>query len=87
MSGYFDYIQNQFEETINEINILIESDEYDSSTVDEFREAIRKIKTLRIVLDRIDFLASGEESEDSFHQGLMDDYEEMDHSEFVELRF
>lgn len=84
MSGYFDYIQNGFDGLITELQNLIESN-YEQETIYEFERALEIAKELHVLIDHIDYLVSGEETEESFHQGLIEDLEEID--EYDELQF
>ena len=84
MSGYFDYIQNSFEGLITELQNLTEAS-YSEETIYEFERALEMAKELHVLIDRIDYLVSGEETEESFHQGLVEDLEEI--NEFDELQF
>lgn len=87
MSGYFDYAQNVFDELIIELKGLTESEDYNETTVTEFKKALRTSQELQILIDRIDYLVSGEETEESFHQSLGDELEELDSEELFELDF
>ena len=87
MSGYFDYAQNVFAELIIELRGLTESGDYNETTVSEFKKALRISRELQILIDRIDYLVSGEETEESFHQSLGDELEELDSEELFELDF
>lgn len=87
MSGYFDYAQNVFDELIIELKGLTESEDYNETTVAEFKKALRTSQELQILIDRIDYLVSGEETEESFHQSLGDELEELDSEELFELDF
>ena len=91
MSGYFDYVQNGFDELINELKYLTESEEFTPRTTDEFSRALSLAKELKVLVDRIDYLASGEETEESFHESLADDLESLEYNsmelEVQELRF
>lgn len=87
MSGYFDYAQNVFDELIIELKGLTESEDYNETTVSEFKKALRISQELQILIDRIDYLVSGEETEESFHQSLGDELEELDSEELFELDF
>lgn len=87
MSGYFDYAQNVFDELIIELKGLTESEDYNETTVAEFKKALRTSQELQILIDRIDYLVSGEETEESFHQSLGDELEELDSEDLFELDF
>ena len=71
MSGNFDYIQNEFDQLIGELQDLTES-HYSEVTIHEFEKALELTIILKSLVDRIDYLVSGEETEESFHQELDD---------------
>lgn len=87
MSGYFNYEQNSFDNLIEELQRLCESDLYSNSILEEFYKALTRARELKILIDRIDLLASGDESEEEFHEGLLDDMEYLDYSDISELDF
>jgi hypothetical protein len=81
--GHFDYIQYRFNDVIEEIKELIESnnieDEYGNKydfselTLDEFEKAIKILKLAIIYVQRIDWLVSGDDGEETFHERIKED--------------
>jgi hypothetical protein len=85
--GFFNYEQYRIQRIADEIEQLIlnnnsdELDEYGSpkgcgfslKTVEEFQTGLVHLKTALIYAQRIDWLVSGDDSEDKFHERLEDD--------------
>lgn len=85
--GAFDYKQYQIGYIADEIEQLIETNDSDErnewgdtvgahylpETVTEFKKALRALKIAQIYAHRIDWLVSGDDSEDSFHARLAKD--------------
>jgi hypothetical protein len=78
--GAFDYLQTRFEwdDAIERIADQIAHNpyEFDEKTINEFREGLLIIKKSRIYLQRIDWLLSGDDGEESFHERLKEDLTE-----------
>lgn len=90
--GYFDYKQYEIDAIIDSINRLIENNgsdivdemnmdvkkyqNYDKQTIKMFKEAVNLLSMGSIFAQRIDWLVSGDDSEDSFHARLLDDIDE-----------
>lgn len=82
--GHFDYKQYQLGYISDEIEELIlknGSDELDDwgdkryaeylhETIEEFKNAVRHLRLAQIYVQRIDWLVSGDDGEDSFHRRL-----------------
>jgi hypothetical protein len=85
--GYFNYQQHRFPVIADEIQRLIdnnESDEtdrwedpigrnYEPATIAEFRMGIAYLHLAAIYMQRIDYLVSNDDSEESFHRRLQHD--------------
>lgn len=84
--GRFDYLQYRFPEIVEAIEQEIinnnaepkpedwfEPNNFREETIAEFRKGIEYIKKAQIYAQRIDWLLSGDDSEDSFHERLYDD--------------
>ena len=85
--GHFNYIQYKLEDVAREIeNIIAENDSnelneygekigknYSEETIDEFMNAIVFLELCEIYIQRIDYLLSGDDGEDSFHSNLRKD--------------
>ena len=75
--GHFDYAQYKIGDIADSIEQLIynnnseDSDgRYSDETISEFRTAVRLLKRAEIYAQRIDWLVSGDDGEDSFHKRL-----------------
>lgn len=78
--GYFDYIQYRIGQAADEVNSYIrrcesgEKDEfgygpeYKRETIEKFRECEHTLRRASEMLQRVDWLASGDDGEDSFHK-------------------
>jgi hypothetical protein len=87
--GHFNYDQYKIEYIADEVEQLIinndseELDEYGSflgshftpETIDEFKKGLLLLRQARIYVQRIDWLVSGDDGEDSFHRRLKHDLE------------
>lgn len=82
--GHFNYDQYKMDYIADEIEDLIvhngsdEKDEwgynrhseYSPETIEEFKKAVYYLRMAKLYAHRIDWLVSGDDSEDSFHQRL-----------------
>ena len=80
--GHFDYVQYQFNEVAEEIDRLIKinrkgglmdsGDYYDydfsDATMTRFREAAHTVRLAQQMVQRIDWLVSGDDGEEAFHK-------------------
>jgi hypothetical protein len=85
--GHFNYIQYKLEDIAEELeNIIVENDSdelneygdrigknYSEETIDELMNAIVFLELCEIYIQRIDYLLSGDDGEDSFHSNLRKD--------------
>jgi len=76
--GRFDYLQSRFEwndaiEIINS-NVINNKYNFNEETIIEFKKAIIIIEKARIYLQRIDYLLSDDDSEKTFHERLIEDF-------------
>lgn len=88
--GRFDYIQYRISQAADEVNQYIrrcESDErdeygykpeYSPETLQKFRECELTLRKASVMLHRVDYLASGDDGEDSFHSRLDKELSELD---------
>jgi len=90
--GHFDYKQYQLEYIADEIEQLIldnDSEEvneygdikgygYSQETIEKFKLARMTLLLAQIYVQRIDWLVSGDDGEDSFHRRLGDDIDALD---------
>jgi len=77
--GRFNYLQNRYEweDMFEVIQRHIEHNEYDytEKTVEEFRKGLEVIKKAQIYMQRIDYLLSSDDGEESFHIRLKQELE------------
>lgn len=55
--------------------------DYTEETIREFRNAIGVLKRARVYAQRVDWLLSGDDNEESFHERLKEELEELDKEE------
>jgi hypothetical protein len=85
--GHFDYKQYQIEDIADEIEELIEDNlfkdeygycrNYSAETLDRFVEAVKALRIAEVYATRVDWLVSGDDGEDTFHQRLRADLREV----------
>ena len=85
--GHFNYAQFRFREVAEELDELIapSSDSYyygaySLETLQQFEIAKKFIETSAIYLQRIDWLVSGDDGEDTFHERLRDELNNQMHA-------
>jgi hypothetical protein len=85
--GHFDYQQYRLHDIAQQIAELIESNDdttrnsygettghgFTAETIARFREAVRFLRIAEIYAQRVDWLVSCDDGEDSFHKRLADD--------------
>lgn len=88
--GFFDYKQYQLSEIEDSINELVRSNDDESldewgyrkgraftdETIHEFKKAAEYLKLAQIYAQRIDWLISGDDSEETFHERLKKELKE-----------
>jgi hypothetical protein len=82
--GYFDYIQFRFDDVLEQIQGLIDNNNvttddrnarnYSPETIEKFEFAFNALNNAKIYLHRIDWLVSNDDSEESFHKRLQEDF-------------
>jgi len=89
--GHFNYSQYRLQEIADEIQQVVETNdstelnewggcigrEYTPETIARFNEAIKVLKAAQVYAQRIDWLLSGDDGEDSFHARLAKDMAEL----------
>lgn len=76
--GHFDYKQYGIGYIADKVEQLIYSnDGYSVETVEEFKKGLYYLKMAQIYAQRIDWLVSSDDSEDSFHKRLAKDLAEV----------
>ena len=72
--GYFDYVQDRMLRAADRLASVIETDDqYSKETLAEFGKALTMLRASAIYLQRIDWLISGDDSEETFHKRLKED--------------
>lgn len=75
--GHFDYQQYRLEDMADEIRNLIalnespafnKEEKYSAETIAKFLEADKTLRLAAVMVQRIDWLVSGDDSEESFHE-------------------
>ena len=87
--GYFDYIQFGIRDTAEKIRKLVrENDNYShplsGETIARFNEAALLLSYAEVYVHEIDWLASGDTGEDSFHKNLEEAFKNLPHKMFSE---
>lgn len=94
--GHFNYDQYKFGYIADEVEQLIRdngSDEkdqwgynkhstFDKKTIDKFVEGLLIMRMAQVYAQRIDWLVSGDDGEDSFHNRLKKDIQDLQESHF-----
>lgn len=77
--GYFDYTQHRISDVADSIQDVIDNNSCDfkQETIDRFKEAIVINRKAAIFTQRIDWLFSGDDGEDSFHKRLAEELKEI----------
>lgn len=85
--GYFDYKQYHIQDIKDLIQEMIDNNDipdgdgytrqYSKETIWEFQEAVEHLKIAYLYAQRIDYLRSGDDSEESFHTRLKEDVEKL----------
>lgn len=79
--GHFDYQQRHLDDIANQIEHVVENNtekdywNYSEETLDEFRTAISLLRVARVYVQRIDWLLSDDDGEETFHERLKKDLE------------
>jgi hypothetical protein len=73
--GHFNYDQFRINDIADSIKEYIKDNKYEYSkeTIQEFMNGIRTLNVARIYAQRIDWLLSGDDGEDSFHKRLVEE--------------
>ena len=72
--GYFDYTQARIDGAAGRVSSLIETnDQYSNETLAEFGKALTVLRVAAVYLRYIDWLVSGDDTEETFHKRLKED--------------
>ena len=89
--GHFDYKQYVLGDIADQIQELIDNNEnetltpwhtkkgnfFNEKTIAEFKAAVYLLRSTQILVHRIDWLVSGDDGEENFHQRLFKDLEKL----------
>lgn len=79
--GHFDYKQYQISDIADSIDKLIldetRNPAYSQQTIEEFNRAVNLLRLASVYVQRIDWLVSGDDGEDSFHRRLQEELVEL----------
>jgi len=78
--GYFDYDQYKIAIIAESIQSLIEDNkqEFSDETIAEFKKGIEVLNRASVYAQRIDWLVSCDDSEESFHKRLAHDLDQLE---------
>lgn len=93
--GFFNYEQYKIDQIASQIEQLIYSNDddtlnewgyrkgrhYTDETITEFHKAVAMLKFASMYAQRIDYLVSGDDGEESFHKQLAEDYKKVGNHE------
>lgn len=90
--GHFNYSQHHIEYIASEIESLIETNDstdndgfhYEKETIAKFKEAVKTLRVAAVMAQRIDWLVSGDDGEESFHRRWDDELEKLSHNNRIE---
>jgi hypothetical protein len=75
--GHFDYVESRLRDVAEEIQqqriVATLDNQLAPQTLDEFQKAIDLLNVASVYLQRIDYLLSGDDGEDTFHKRLQAD--------------
>lgn len=89
--GHFDYQQYKIGQIADQVEQLIRSNNdeelndwgepkgchYSEKTIDAFKRGLRYLEIAQIYAQRIDWLVSGDDGEETFHQRLIEDINQL----------
>ena len=79
--GRFEYKQYVMTEIADKIEEYVDNpedkDEYSEATLAEFRKGLKLLRQAHIYAQRIDWLLSSDDSEETFHERLAEDLSEI----------
>jgi hypothetical protein len=84
--GYFNYIQYQFDEPIEQmeevVQELLTTNErgYSEDTIQNFKDTLTVLKLSKIYLHRADWLLSDDDGEESYYERLYEDLGELNNA-------
>jgi len=86
--GHFDYRQYNMEIIADEIEGIVRNNhkkdewgysyDFSEETIDEFKKGVKLLRKAYVYAQRIDWLVSADDGEDSFHERLKAELEKLD---------
>ena len=72
--GYFDHQQSRINNIAESVEqLILNNEDYSKETIMEFMEGLEVLNKAAIYAQRIDWLVSGDDGEESFHKRLAED--------------
>lgn len=71
--GHFDYIQFRIDEAATDVGVLVKANNYPPEVIEKFKEAQLTLRKAATMLNRVDYLVSGDDGEESFMKRWDDD--------------
>ena len=84
--GAFNYQNNSYAIDILTTELKYIGNKYSPKTIEEFQKGLKILKEADIYLRRIDYLLSGDDGEESFHERLKEELEELKKEPPVEAK-
>lgn len=77
--GHFDYTQDHIRDIAEEVERIVAHKAYSlgPETLAEFEKAVRVLREAYVYAHRIDWLLSGDDGEEAFHERLAHDLKEL----------
>lgn len=72
--GYFDYKQHYIQDIIDVVEHAVKNKSLSEETLLEVETGLQELKSAFIYAQRIDLLLSGDDSEETFHRRLKEDF-------------
>jgi hypothetical protein len=76
--GHFEYQQYRIREIAGQVEELIEENEFPPEIIAEFKNGLTLLRKAAIYAQRIDWLVSGDDGEESFFERLAEELGEID---------
>ena len=78
--GHFNYNQNIVGDIANDIDLFLGGG-HSKETLAKFKEAVHTLRKAEIMAQRIDWLLSGDDGEESFHRRWAEELKELDNED------
>lgn len=70
--GHFDYLQYRVEESADSLETIYKHS-YSDETIKKFKIAVETMRKASLMMQRVDWLLSGDDGEESFHERWKED--------------